>query len=185
MAPGSTSKLPPELCGSPAAGCGSLPVSRAARLAAGTVTPSTTICGTMMAPSGMMMRVPSSRTRTRSRPDAVRFSSDAPSGRTTTPFSSGVSTISPRALRWAGARSTRGVSPVSWLSCAPVNSPFCSKLSIVSVLPAAGRRSEFPPYDAEVAGNDTGCESPGYHPPRIVRARSGHVPVQQFPRPDL
>ena len=70
MSPGSTAKLPPELCGAPAAGWGSLPVSRAARLSAGMTTPATAISGTKTAPSGTTIRVPSDSTSTMSRPCA-------------------------------------------------------------------------------------------------------------------
>ena len=42
ISPTGSAKLPPELCGGPAAGCGSLPTSKAARLRGGTDTPSMT-----------------------------------------------------------------------------------------------------------------------------------------------
>ncbi len=85
ISPTGSAKLPPELCGRPAAGCGSCPISNAAMLSGGTATPSTTICGTNTAPSGTIICVPSGIWMTRSRPTTLMSSRPTPAGRTSWP----------------------------------------------------------------------------------------------------
>ena len=82
MSPTASAKLPPELCGGPAAGCGSCPINNAAKLSAGMATPSTTICGTKMAPSGTIICVPSGIWIIRSRPTTLISSRPMPAGKT-------------------------------------------------------------------------------------------------------
>ena len=82
ISPTGSAKLPPELCGRPAAGCGSWPISKAAMLSGGTATPSTIICGTKIAPSGTTICVPSGIWMIRSRPETLMSSRPTPAGNT-------------------------------------------------------------------------------------------------------
>ncbi len=83
ISPTGSLKLPPELVGRPASGAGSWLMSKAAMLSGGTATPSSTNCGTKIAPSGIIIRVPSGISITRSRPETLMSSSSTPAGSTT------------------------------------------------------------------------------------------------------